>query len=102
VINEIEHKASSGHIDMDEVVRLVDALEHDLSKVNGDSRDIQHLKDEIETLRNVLKSPVRRSHWVRDSLHGIRQRIDDALDVAVGEGIEAGRHLAEIGRILGM
>jgi cell division septum initiation protein DivIVA len=89
-------------IDLDEVARLIEALEHDLKKVRGSSRDIQRLKDEIETLKNVLKSPVRRPHWVRDALHGIRERIDDALGTAVSEGIEVGRYVAEIGRIIGL
>jgi len=94
--------ASARQIDLDEVARLIEALERDLTKVQGSSRDIQRLKDEIETLKNVLKSPVRRHHWVRDALHGIRERIDDALDAAVAEGIEVGRYVAEIGRILGL
>ena len=94
--------AGTRQIDLDEVARLIEAMERDLNKVQGSSRDIQHLKDEIETLKNVLKSPVRRHHWVRDALHGIRERIDDALDAAVVEGIEAGRYIAEIGRILGL
>ncbi len=94
--------ASARQIDLDEVARLIEALERDLKKVQGSSRDIQHLKDEIETLKNVLKSPVRRHHWVRDALRGIRERIDDALDTALAEGIEVGRYVAEIGRILGL
>jgi cell division septum initiation protein DivIVA len=94
--------ASSRQIDLDEVARLIEALERDLTKVQGSSRDIQRLRDEIETLKNVLKSPVRRHHWVRDSLHGVRERVDDALDAAMAEGIEVGRYIAEIGRILGM
>jgi cell division septum initiation protein DivIVA len=95
-------ETEGSRIDLDEVARLIEALERDLAKVQGSSRDIQRLKDEIETLKNVLKSPVRRHHWVRDGLHGIRERIDDALDAAVAEGIEAGRYLAEIARILGL
>jgi cell division septum initiation protein DivIVA len=94
--------ASPGQIDLDEVARLIDALERDLDKVQGSSRDIQRLRDEIETLKNVLRSPVRRHHWVRDALHGIRERVDDALDAALAEGIEVSRYLAEIGRILGL
>ena len=94
--------ASARQIDLDEVARLIEAMERDLNKVQGSSRDIQHLKDEIETLKNVLKSPVRRHHWVRDALHGIRERIDDTLDSALAEGIEVGRYVAEIGRILGL
>lgn len=95
-------EAGARQIDLDEVARLIEALEHDLKKVQGSSRDIQRLKDEIETLKNVLKSPVRRHHWVRDALHGIRERIDDALGTAVTEGIEIGRYVAEIGRIIGL
>lgn len=93
---------SARQIDLNEVARLIEALERDLKNVQGKSKDIQRLKDEVETLRNVLRSPVRRHHWVRDALHGIRDRFDDALDTAVAEGLEVSRYVAEIGRILGM
>lgn len=89
-------------IDLDEVARLIEALERDLKNVQGTSKDIQRLRDEVETLKNVLRSPVRRHHWVRDALHDIRERFEDALDTAVAEGIQVGRYVAEIGRILGM
>ena len=89
-------------IDLDEVARLIEALERDLKNVRGDSKDIQRLRDEVETLKNVLGSPVRRHHWIRDALHGIRSGFDDALDTAVTEGMEVSRYVAEIGRILGM
>ena len=59
---------------------------------------MQRVKDEVQTLRNVLDSPVRRHHWVRDSLHGIRE----AYDSAVADGAKAGQYIAEIGRILGL
>jgi hypothetical protein len=89
-------------IDLDEVAALVDALERDLLKIEGDSRDVQRLRDEVETLKNLLRSPVRRHHWVRDALHGVREGFDEALDTAVAGGVEASRYVAEIGRILGM
>jgi hypothetical protein len=60
------------------------------------------VRDEVETLKNVLKSPVRRHHWVRDALHGIREGIDGAVDTAVAEGMVVSRYAAEIGRILGL
>ena len=88
--------------DLDEVAVLIDALERDLQKIHGDSQDIQRLRDEVQTLKNLLQSPVRRHHWVRDALHGIREGFDDALDTAVAEGVQASRYIAEIGRILGM
>ena len=93
---------STDKIDLDEVAKLIEALERDLQKVRGNSADIQRLRDEVETLKNVLRSPVQKHHWVRDALHDIRERFDDALDTAVGEGIEVSRYVAEIGRILGM
>jgi archaellum component FlaC len=89
-------------IDLDEVARLIEALERDLNSIRGRSKDIQRLKDEVDTLKNVLRSPVRRHHWVRDALHDIRERFDDALDATVAEGIEVSRYVAEIGRILGL
>ena len=80
----------------------IDALERDLQKIQGDSRDVQRLKDEVQTLKNLLQSPVRRHHWVRDALHGIRDGFEDTLDAAMAEGLQASRYIAEIGRILGM
>ena len=96
-------KADSVHeVNLEAAAKLVAALEHDLQKVSGDSRDIQRLKDEVETLKNVLNSPVRRHHWVRDGLHGVREAFENALDNALAEGLKGSRYVAEIGRILGM
>ncbi|HZN26359.1 MAG TPA: hypothetical protein VFB75_19180 [Burkholderiales bacterium] len=89
-------------IDLEEVRKLIAALERDLENVRGDSAAVQRLKDEVETLKNVLGSPVRRHHWVRDGLHGIREAFENAVDTAVADGVKAGQYVAEIGRILGM
>ncbi|MBI1965065.1 MAG: hypothetical protein HYS46_02350 [Betaproteobacteria bacterium] len=89
-------------IDLGEVAKLVEALEQDLKKVQGGARDVQVLRDEVETLKNVLNSPVRRHHWVRDGLHGIREGFENVVDSAIAEGLRASRYIAEIGRMLGM
>lgn len=89
-------------INLEQVGRLLEDLERDLAQVRSGSQDVQRLRDEVETLRNVLNSPIRRHHWVRDGLHDVRQQLDDALEAAVGEGIKAGQYVAEIGRILGL
>ena len=89
-------------IDLDEVASLLDALERDLANVQGSPKDIQRLRDEVETLKNVLGSPVRRHHWVRDGLHSIKHVFENALDTAVAEGLKGSQYVAEIGRILGM
>jgi hypothetical protein len=98
-----ESRIPSGQsVDLEEVARLVAALERDLQNMPGDSPDVQRLRDEVKTLKNVLESPVRRQHWVRDGLHSIREAIENGLDTAVAQGMKGSRYIAEIGRILGM
>jgi len=89
-------------VDLSEVHRLIEALERDLEKVPNDSSSVQRLRDEVQTLKNVLGSPVRRHHWVRDGLHGIREAFDSAWGTAVADSLKASQYVAEIGRILGM
>ena len=46
-------KESRGQeVNLEAAASLVAALERDLQKVSGDSRDIQRLRDEVETLKN--------------------------------------------------
>jgi hypothetical protein len=89
-------------INLEQVAELIEALEQDLAKVRSGSRDMQLLRDEVETLKNVLNSPVRRHHWVRDGLHGIRGVFENALDKAIVEGLKGSQYISEIGRILGL
>ena len=89
-------------IDMDEVRKLLDAIEYDLYKAQGDPGRLQSLRAAVETLRNVLKSPIRRHHWVSESLHDLRHKLDTGLDTALAESWSVSRYIAEIGRILGM
>jgi len=89
-------------VDLDAASKLVEALARDLETIPGDATSLQRLKDEVETLRNVLGSPVQRHHWVRDGLHGVREAFHAGLDTAVADALKASRYVAEIGRILGM
>lgn len=97
-----EKGGSKTEIDLDEVARLVEALERDLAKLPGGSQDVQRLRDEVDTLKNVLNSPIRRHHWVSDSLHGMRTVLEEAIDAAVARGLKTGQYISEIGRILGL
>ena len=89
-------------IDLEAVRKLVEALEQDLAKVQSGARDVQVLRDEVETLKNVLDSPVRRHHWVREGLHGVREGFENVVDSAIAEALAASRYIAEIARRLGM
>ena len=91
----------AGEVDLGAVNTLVAAPQCDVENLRGDSPDILRLKDKLQTLRNVLDSPLRRPHWIREGLHGIRDSMSRALDEVVVDGIKGGQYLAEVGRILG-
>jgi len=93
---------SSEEIDFEQVTKLIHALERDLAGVRKGSRDVQLLRDEVETLKNVLSSPIRRHHWVREGLHAVREAVENGMETVVADGLKAGQYIAEIGRILGM
>ncbi len=94
--------SNNQEVNLEAAARLIAALEQDLKKVSGDSRDIQRLRDEVETLKNVLNSPVRRPHWVTEGLHGVREGFERVKDEIVVDGVKGGQYVAEIGRILGL
>ena len=95
-------KDSARNVDLEAAARLVSELEQDLKKLSGSSPDIQRLRDEVATLKNVLNSPVRRSHWVAEGLHGVRDVFERVADEVVADGVKGGQYVAEIGRILGL
>lgn len=97
-----EKDSSTREVNFEAAARLIAALEQDLKKLSGDSRDIQRLRDEVETLKNVLNSPVRRDHWVTEGLHGVRDVFERVKDEVVADGVKGGQYIAEIGRILGL
>lgn len=97
-----ERGGAPREINLEEVARLVEALERDLAKLPGGSQDVQRLRDEVQTLKNVLESPIRRHHWVSDGLHGVRTVLEEAIDAAIARGLKTGQYISEIGRILGL
>jgi hypothetical protein len=94
--------SNAKNIDLEQAAKLIHELERDLAKVQGGAADVQRLRDEVETLRNVLNSPVQRHHWVSDSLHDIRSLLDETVDEAIYEGSTISRYAADIARILGL
>src|SRR5947207_16028840 len=87
-------------IDLEKVARLIDALERDLAKVQSGSRDVQLLRDEVESLKNVLNWPIRRPHWVREGLHGMRQALEHGLETLVADGLKPGPYIQDVRRHL--
>lgn len=89
-------------IDIDEARKLVHALESDLDRFQGGSSELQALREEVETLRNVLQAPDPGHGWVKEALGDIRTSIQHGADTAKLDAIIAGRYVASIGKMLGL
>lgn len=93
---------SARDIDLDEVGRLVDALEEDLAKARNDSSRIDALRAEVEQLRSALGSGSPGGGDVHRGLSGLRDSMHKLGDELISDAFEGSRYIAQIGRILGM
>ncbi|HKO89358.1 MAG TPA: hypothetical protein VJU83_12695 [Burkholderiales bacterium] len=83
-------------IDLQEVARLVQALEDDLERVQAGSGDLEALRAEVEALRAALHQPDH--HEVRERLQGVHGFLGEAEDTA----FKGAQYIGDIGRMLGM
>ena len=86
-------------IDLDEVARLVDALEDDLARARTDSTRIETLRAEVEQLRATLGAGQAGSP---ETQQGLRERLHRLGDVLVSDAFEGSQYISQIGRLLGM
>jgi hypothetical protein len=91
-------QSGKGTVDLDEVARLVAALERDLETVRAGSGDVDTLRGEVAQLRQALEAPGTAHGEVHEGLHGIRA----LLQKAEGELFTDADYVARIGRMLGM
>jgi hypothetical protein len=87
---------------LDRIHALVAELEKELANAPPGAADLQDLRDEIETLKNVLKSPKVKEGWILESLHSVRDSIEDITQKVEGKVLKDSHYVAEIGRILGL
>ncbi len=90
------------NIDLDEVGRLVDALEDDLAKARSDSSRIDALRAEVEQLRAALGAESPEDGDVHRGLSGLRDAMHKLGDELISDAFEGSRYIAQIGRILGL
>lgn len=98
----IDHQPREPGIDIDEARRLLDALERDVSGIDGTAADLDVLRAEIRELRQVLQADGSTPEEMQTGLHGMRDRLHDFPEELKGDAFQAGRYLAELGRILGL
>jgi len=89
-------------IDLEQVARLIEALERDLGKVQEGSSDLATLRKEVEQLRAALEATDTAHGEVHEGLHGIRILINKAGDELLRDALKGGDYAARIGRMLGM
>ena len=95
--------AAQGHeFNLERVSSLVAALEQELSNAPADLPNVQALKQEIETLKQVLASADNRDVQVKEKLHSVRNTLQDMTARVETEVLQDSRYVAEIGRILGL
>lgn len=99
-MTEAPHTDAGGAqgVDLQQVERLVAALEADLAKVRSGSQDVQALRDEVDSLKQLLDSAGTHHGHVHDRLRSIHSLMDTLVD----DAIQGARYVAEIGRMLGM
>jgi hypothetical protein len=88
-------------VDMNEVTRLVEALERDLEKVRSGSGDIETLRTEVAQLREALGTAPA-SDDLAASLHGVRGAMHRAEEELAVDAFRASDYIVRIGRILGL
>lgn len=87
---------------LDRVRDLVAAMERELAAAPGDQPHVQALRQEIDTLKQVLASGEDQHGLVKEKLHTVRGTLQDMTARVESEVLQDSRYIAEIGRILGL
>lgn len=93
---------SEPKIDYEAAKRLAEDLSAKLSKSQGDGDQLRALRDEVDSLRDILNGPNAQHFWVTDRLRSMEAIFERAAVELLADGIKAGNYIAEIGRILGV
>ena len=93
---------SETNIDIEAAKRLADELSRTLAQTGSDSDKMRELREEVDSLRDILNGPNAQHFWITDRLRAIETIFERAAVELLADGIKAGSYLAEIGRILGV
>ena len=97
-----EQRRGTEPVNLDDVQRLVEALERDLAKVRAGTAGVESLREEVEALRSTLNAAEPREEHVRERLHGVRSTLEDFGETLYEDAVKLGDYLARIGRMLGL
>jgi hypothetical protein len=89
-------------VNLDEVQKLVDALERDLAKARAGAGNVEELRKEVEALRNALSAEEPHQDDVREGLHGVKASLEQVGETLYDDAVTLGDYIKRIGWMLGM
>ena len=93
---------SESKVDIEAAKLLAEDLSRKLAQAGGDSEQVRALRDEVDSLRDILNGPNAQHFWITDRLRSMEVIFERAAVELLVDGIKAGGYIAEIGRILGV
>lgn len=96
------HAAQQQDFNIERINRLIADLEQEVTRASGDTPHLQDLKEEIATLKNMLKSPDTKRGGISEGLHSTRTAFQKFTQTVEGEVLRDSPVIAEMGRILGL
>jgi hypothetical protein len=93
---------SESKVDIEAAKLLAEDLSRKLAQAGGDSEQVRALRDEVDSLRDILNGPNAQHFWITDRLRSMEVIFERAAVELLADGIKAGGYIAEIGRILGV
>lgn len=89
-------------VDLDEVAKLLAALEADLAKVGTDSHAVEALRAEARALSAALGAQDPDEQGIARQLHRPHGMFDEAVDAVAAEAVEVADYARRIGTMLGL
>jgi predicted nuclease with TOPRIM domain len=89
-------------VNLDEVQKLVDALERDLAKARAGAGNLEELREEVEALRSALSAEEPHQDQVRERLHGVKASLEQVGETLYDDAVKVGDYITRIGWMLGM
>lgn len=87
-------------LDIAAISRMIGALSNALAVAKHP--DLDDLKSEVETIRQLLAAPKRKHSWIAEGLGSVRRILEETAGHLAAEGIKAAPYVDQITQFLGL